>query len=480
MPDVHEVPLSQVEYDVSVYPRSSYKTSTIKEYVDALRSGAVFPAVILEEGTNRILDGVHRFKAFKAYLEEYREKEQQTELIPSGFKEWAAPPETIPSVFRSVPEGIPIKLFAASFSTNHGDRITVEDKRQLARDTYEKQPDFKLETLAEYLGISKSSASEYTADIRAKRREQQRSIAYRLHLLGWTQEEIASVIGCSRENFKSTFLVSFPDLENTPKKLVADGIPYAEVAERFKMQTALAYAIGLDGKDDEARMEILKIKIQPYDVWHFNGCSDLFGSEYPGRIPGEVVAHILYFFTEPDAVAIDPMAGSGTTVDVCLTMGRRCYAYDIDKRTERPDIIVHDMKTGWPERVKKASIIIWDAPYFDKKDDLNIEGGYAEGSISKLPQEEYLATFAKLFKDAKEQVKKGTKLAFLMSDWDDGNGNGIFEWDYARLIQDAGWRITRQIQVPLPTQQVHPDIMLKFRKARRLARLTRYLLIAEA
>jgi hypothetical protein len=32
----------------------------------------------------------------------------------------------------------------------------------------------------------------------------------------------------------------------------------------------------------------------------------------------------------------------------------------------------------------------------------------------------------------------------------------------------------------LSTQQVHPDIVNKFRESRRLARLERYLLIAEA
>lgn len=57
---------------------------------------------------------------------------------------------------------------------------------------------------------------------------------------------------------------------------------------------------------------------------------------------------------------------------------------------------------------------------------------------------------------------------------------GIFLWDYADLLRSSGWRLTRQIQVPLSTQQVHPDIVGKFRESRRLARLERYLLVAEA
>ena len=31
----------------------------------------------------------------------------------------------------------------------------------------------------------------------------------------------------------------------------------------------------------------------------------------PGRIPGELIAHVLYFFTKPGDVIVDPMVGSG-------------------------------------------------------------------------------------------------------------------------------------------------------------------------
>jgi len=69
-----------------------------------------------------------------------------------------------------------------------------------------------------------------------------------------------------------------------------------------------------------------------------------------------------------------------------------------------------------------------------------------------------------------------------MSDWDDNTGEreGIFIWNYADLLRNAGWNLIRHIQVPLSTQQVHPDIVNKFRQAHRLARLERYLIMAEA
>jgi DNA modification methylase len=230
-------------------------------------------------------------------------------------------------------------------------------------------------------------------------------------------------------------------------------------------------------------MDNLDITIQPYDVWNFHKCDDLFGRKHPGRIPGQLIAHVLYFFTEQGDMVIDPMSGGGTTQDVCLAMGRQCYAFDIDGRHGRKDVIAHNLAIdGWHDRVKKADLIFWDPPYFDKMDKANIgEDGYIEGSISAMNREQYLDFFSDSLSKAYDLVKPGTRIAFLMSDWDDSDGEreGIFVWDYARILQDTGWNLIRHIQVPLSTQQVHPDIVNKFRKSRRLARLERYVLVGE-
>ena len=48
----------------------------------------------------------------------------------------------------------------------------------------------------------------------------------------------------------------------------------------------------------------------------------------------------------PGALVVDPMAGGGTTLDVCESMGRRCLAYDL--HPVRPDIHQHDVNDGFP------------------------------------------------------------------------------------------------------------------------------------
>lgn len=477
------VTLEVPQYDKDIYPREKWSTHTIEEYADALRAGAQFPPIILEDGTDKILDGVHRWKAYLKYQAEYSEHEAQAQLIPDG-NDWAQAPTEIAVEWHQVPEGIPALLYAASMSARHGDRLTGAERKALARKIFTDNPDFTLETLTEYLPVSKSSASDYVADIRARRKEAQTMVALRLDRLGWTQDEIAEATGVSQPNLKRDILYQIPELENDIKKLLVSGIPPLDVAERYNMPLILVWAISLAGLTDAQRMTKLNINVQPYDVWHFTKCHELFGSEHPGRIPGDLVAHALYFFTEPGDTVVDPMAGSGTTQDVCLAMGRKCYAYDIDDRHGRPDTISHNIaKDGWPDRVKKADLIFWDPPYFQKMDKLNIgDDGYIDGSISGLERAEYLAFFGQRLAEARAMVRKGTRLTFLMSDWDDDTGEreGIFLWDYANILDAAGWKLRRHIQTPLSTQQVHPDIVNKFRSSRRLARLERYLLVAEA
>ena len=463
--------IDEVKFDGSIYPRQKPNTTIINEYADALLAGDSFPPIVLEADTNRLLDGYHRWKAHQNLV-------AQPELNGDGVQF-----DSIDVDYHTVPEDIPAKLYAASLSARHGHRLTGAEIREMARELCEADEDFDVALIGRMVGRKKSSIYDYVADIKARRTEQERSIIMRLDRLGWTQQEIADVVG-SDQTTVSKKLCNIPELEIFIKNRLTSGIPPLDVAEQTPLPLQLVWAIVLDERSDAERMDALGIKIQPYDVWNFAKSDDLYGHKHPGRIPGQLIAHVLYFFTEPGDTVIDPMSGSGTTQDVCLVMGRKCYGYDIDDRHERQDVITHDIAVdGWPDRLKKADLIFWDPPYFDKMDSAMIgDEGYIDGSISKLSRREYLDFFAERLTEARNTVKRGARLAFLMADWDDHTGEreGIFIWDYADIVRDAGWKLTRHIQAPLTTQQVHPGIVNNFKASKRLARLERYLLIMEA
>lgn len=164
-------------------------------------------------------------------------------------------------------------------------------------------------------------------------------------MLGWTQDEISAKLqelwpdAKGNDQSQVARFLCKKGKDDFCKKIADDltrGHSIDTLSKRYALPPVLVWALKLQSLDDQSKFDALSIKIQPYDVWHFNSCNPLFGSEHPGRIPGELVAHVLYFFTEPGNLIIDPMAGSGTTIDVCLAMGRKCYAYDADLRHNRP------------------------------------------------------------------------------------------------------------------------------------------------
>jgi hypothetical protein len=61
--------------------------------------------------------------------------------------------------------------------------------------------------------------------------------------------------------------------------------------------------------------------VQHFDVWSFASGGD--GSSYFGRMPPPIVENVLWLYTEPGDIIVDPFAGGGTTIDVAKAMGRR-------------------------------------------------------------------------------------------------------------------------------------------------------------
>lgn len=475
------IELDEIVWDTSIYPRDKWSTSTIERYVDAKKSGAVFPPVIVEKDTHRLLDGKHRLEMEKRYAAEHAEA--------NGAWEYPVPDGKIAVEIHAIPEGMSAKYYAATLSARHGDRLSNSDLKQLAVEEFEadyslpigERRNLEPAVWGRDLGVSKRTMYRWVGHIVNRDKTSRSAVAWRLSKLGWTQKEIGELFGVTERTIREETgrhcqLAQVSDFlgESWNEESVA------EVSKRLDLPLTDTWAAAMDGMDDAERMEWLGIKIQPYDVWNFPSCHDLMGDTHPGRIPGELICHVLYFYTKPGDRVVDPMAGSGTTLDACLLMGRKCRGYDIDARHARPDVEHCDISEGCPGSIEKASLIFWDPPYFSKMDSSNVKDGYIDGSISKLDRDEYLQFFADEFSSFYEKAKPKTVLAFLMSDWNDNEGKqeGVFLWDYTDRLTGAGWNLERQLQVPLTTQQVHPNIVNKFRESRKLARLQRYLLIA--
>jgi len=188
-----------------------------------------------------------------------------------------------------------------------------------------------------------------------------------------------------------------------------------KVAEKFSEDQLKRLAQLAKGKSVEALKravnELLEFEPEVFNVWSFRACNPLFGLEdYPGRMPGQVVMNLLHYFTEPGDLVVDPFAGSGTTLDVCHFMGRRCVAFDLNP--VRSDIKQNDVMKGIPLESNSADFVLLDPPYSTMK-----KGDYTNNlsDLSNMSVEEYFKAMRKVFLESKRILKEGKHCAFIAS-----------------------------------------------------------------
>lgn len=184
----------------------------------------------------------------------------------------------------------------------------------------------------------------------------------------------------------------------------------------------------------------------PYDVWPFKH-DRAFGIPHPGSIPPAIVAHALHYYTVPGALVVDPMAGGGTTLDVCESMGRRCLAYDL--HPVRPDLRKHDVRAGFPAEARGCSLIFCDPPYHTM-----LAGRYPENGVAGTPLTAWIAFLDRLARDAFATLEPGGTIALLLANQTEKDlpaGFGYLDhafYGYTALA-GAGFLPERRISCPM-------------------------------
>jgi DNA modification methylase len=491
------ISIDKIVWDANVYPRIKWNKTTAESYADAMIAGDKFPAIILEKDTNILLDGKHRYEACKTAIKIIEEdkkkgKEKELDIDPEIFN-------SISVEYVVVPEGMSKKYYAATLSSHHGDRLSSKEIESLAIEEFTRDATLDPKLWGERLGVSQRTVYNWVSDILNKAKIGREIKAWRLSRLGWTGDEIGEKLGISRKSADD--FGKNCNIANIAKLLGDNWNPRGledvrkQLGEEVKQSDA--WAAAMDGMEDHAKFEKLDWGLRTWDDWRFQDCDKRFGEEWEGRIPAQLIAHTLYFFTKPDAIIMDPMAGGGTVSDTCLVFGRKCFSFDLSTRDYRPEIIEHhwdvdEMK--FPQFLegrqgKKIDLIFFDPPYFTKK-----EKEYEEISepdkipISSLSREKYLKFFSNFLIGIKEYMKPDGRLAFLNADWRDFQGTSALKenpkesvtiFDYHKIIIDAGWIVTHRISTPMSTERFNANVVSKMQEKRILGVVTRDLLIAK-
>lgn len=115
------------------------------------------------------------------------------------------------------------------------------------------------------------------------------------------------------------------------------------------------------------------LRVFPTTLWEFpsqhythtsppgKGLKTMQGhKDYVGATPSWVIWQLLQRYTRENDVILDPMCGSGTTIDVCEDTGRRAVGFDL--APSRPDIHQADARR-LPAPDASCDFVFIDPPY---------------------------------------------------------------------------------------------------------------------
>ena len=152
---------------------------------------------------------------------------------------------------------------------------------------------------------------------------------------------------------------------------------------------------------------------------------------YAGATPSWVVWQLLTRYTREGDLVVDPMCGSGTTIDVARSLNRRALAYDLTPT--RPDIFRADAR-ALPLEDEKADFVFIDPPYSthieysDHPADIGrLDAGGPDGGAA------YYAAMDEVLAETHRVLRDRRYMAVYVSDsWrkrkggDAGSGAGVF------------------------------------------------------
>lgn len=401
----------EIRYVKELYPRLKPLDDVIERYRDALDN---LPPITVARG-GVLVDGYHRWQAHVREGAETLEAEDLGDLADA-------------------------EILRESITRNasHGQQLSRDDKKRMAGRLWVGLADLpaseRVNDIADLLAVSERSVQSWTKDVRKAEKEAQQDKAWDLWLDCHEQDDIAADFGVDPATISR----------------------WLQERKSAEMQAP------------ESR--------QHFDVWQFATSDKESGQQsYFGAIPPQVVENLLWFYTEPGQIVVDPFAGSGTTIDVAKAMGRRVWASDIRGNHYSPHLPIHehDITEGWPDGAPgKADLVFLDPPYWKQA-----AGKYSteDGEMAEMDLGEFHDAW---FDAVKHIVDHTDRIAYIISPTQNDSGSVIdHATDMIYPFRDSKWRVERRIIVPYSTQQATGQQVTWARENRRMLKLYRDLVV---
>lgn len=412
--------ITDVVFREDLYPRLEKSPVTVQKYADDL---TVLPPIEINQH-NELIDGWHRWTAHKK-----------------------AAVEEITVLITETTSDAHLLELAIERNAAHGLQLSQEDKRDMARKIYhitsERERDEKKKHLAKILSVSERTIREWLSRIDKDSKEARNKRIFDLWLSCCTQEEIAEREG-----------VDQGDLSKMVKSFMDNG----NLAESHKA----------------AASHVTDFDPPIYNVWKQQEKTP--GSSHFGNSEIKWLDNLLYLYTNPFDVVIDPFAGGGSTIDICKKRFRRYFVSDRIPIVEREnEIRRHDITTGIPKppQWKDVKLVYLDPPYWKQ----------AEGKYSKDKQDLGNMEFSVFSKTLAETINNFSKkltdayIALIIQPTQWNAPEKQFTDHVADMIKAVSLPIEMRFSVPYESQQCNAQMVIWAKENKKCLVLTREIVV---
>lgn len=415
------VAVAAIVFREDLYPRIETSPTTVQKYAEDLD---VLPPIEVNQH-HELIDGWHRWMAHRK-----------------------AKADTIRIQLTTTSSDGELLEFAIARNATHGLQLSQDDKRDMARRIYgitpERERDAAKKRLAGILSVSERTIREWLSRIDKDAKEARDRKIFDLWLACWTQQEIATEVGASIGDVNAVCSES-ATLPNLNKSA----------------QAAAEHATDFDPPI--------------YNIWKQQTKTP--GSGHFGNSEIRWLDNLLYLYTQPFDIVIDPFAGGGSTIDLCRKRFRRYFVSDRLPIVERArEIRRHDLTEGLPKppQWKDVRLVYLDPPYWKQA-----EGVYSTDptDLANMPLDDFTTILAQIVNGFAKKLQSGAVIAVLISPTQWKAPERRYTDHVGDLLRAVKVPIDMRYSVPYESQQYNGQMVEWAKTERRTLVLTRELLV---
>lgn len=423
-PQVQLVKLSEVHFDEGVYPRQAHDPALVQRYATCLDQIEAEHHYITLSTDHILLDGKHRYLAYRTRYE------------PDDLH------HEIPVYVRDLAQEAERFRFACHVNGNSGWQLVHDDKVSAAIRLYGYGDSY--ESIAATLHVSKRQITDWLSRTVKEQKDRQDKQIMALWLACHTEAEIGEQL-------------------KLPRQTVSDrlqGLP-----EEYQRTNSAKLAF----QDD--------FDVPLYNVWKQQEKSNQV--THFGNSEARWLENLLYLYTEPFDIVVDPFAGGGSTIDVCRHRGRRYWASDrkpiIAREHEIRQLdLVADGLPALHKRWGDVRLVYLDPPYWKQA-----AGEYSDDptDLANMSLDDFTTTLTRLVHGFAKKLRAGAHIAMLLQPTQWKAPGRRYTDHVADLLRAVNLPLAMRVSCPYESQQATAQMIDWAKQHRQILVLSRELVI---